>query len=232
MFLTYIDETGDESCVMHSALLIPADRWASCLNLWLSWRATLNRVYHVPASFELHASPFLAGKFEKFPAFLNHKTGLVEVPKVNDSAGVQMEVIEKSIQQVGRLPYARLVTSHTAGTDRMASYRDLLAAIESFLEVERSHALLMVDGLDAGHKLVHRDMDLKLRRILEDPWMHDSEDSQFIQAVDLAAYAALQCVRRRAEKRPMWEWYEAWLAERLVYAPGCPAGIYGHPQGP
>lgn len=227
MFLGYVDETGDEKRIMHSALLIPEGRWGSSTSSWLHWRRRVNRKYHVPASYEFHASGLLHGKLDDVPPYRT-EAGALEQPKIKTSTGLQRELFWRSLRIAGYFPDAQVVTCHQEGTDRMASYRQLLGCLQGHLEEEEdAHAVLLVDGSDAGHADEHRALDTKTSRVIERPWMHASHDHQFIQVADFIAYAAFQCVSRQPGKHELWPMYETLLAERIVYAPGAAAGIFG-----
>jgi hypothetical protein len=226
VFLGYVDETGDEDRIMHSALLVPARRWGSCTRTWLDWRKRVNRKYHVPANYEFHASALLHGNLDDLPSYRTEGGGFEE-PRIKTSTGVQHELYWRSLRIAGYFPDAQVVTCHQTGTDRMASYQQLLDCLQEHLEEQDGHAVLLCDGTDVGHGAHHRALDTKTSRVIERPWMHSSHDHQFIQVADFIAYAAFQCVSRQPGKNELWPLYETLLAERIVYAPGANAGIFG-----
>lgn len=227
MFLAYIDETGDEAQIMHTALLVPCLAWGSCAKAWLRWRTQAHKRFGVPASFEFHASELLHGNgLDALPLF-EDKSGERVEPKIKTSRGIQFELYEKSIKTIGILKGLRIISCHQHGTDRMASYRQLLQAMDAFLEEEDAHLLALVDGQDVGHGAAHRGLGLSSRRIVEQPWMNESHSNQFIQAADFVAYAAFQHVAKQPGKQKLWPLYETWLSNAIVYAPGTDAGIFG-----
>jgi hypothetical protein len=227
MFLAYIDETGDETQIMHTALLIPCLNWGGCARTWLRWREQVNRRFGIPASFEFHASDLLHGNgLDELP-MMDNKSGERIEPSVKTSSGIQLEIFDKSIRTIGNLGGLRIITCHREGTDRMASYRQLLAAINEFLDVEDGHALALVDGADVGQGAAHRSLGLDQRRIVEQPWMNESHNNQFIQVADFVAYAAFQHVARQPGKQALWSLYEPWLGKAIVYQAGADAGIFG-----
>lgn len=228
MFLAYIDETGDESRTMHTALLIPCGDWGQCARTWLRWREQVHKRWGIPASFEFHASDLLHGNgLDALPP-MDDKRGVKVEPTVMRSSGIQREIFEKSIKTIGTLSGLRIITCFRQGTDRMASYGQLLDALTQFLDEEDGHALALVDGTDVGHGAVHRRLGLEQRRIVEQPWMNDSHNNQFIQATDFVAYAAYQRVARQEGKRELWNLYETWLGNTIVFAPAAEAGIFGY----
>lgn len=228
MFLAYIDETGDELRTMHTALLIPCLNWGGCARTWLRWREQVHKRWGIPASFEFHASDLLHGNgLDALPP-MDDKCGVKVDPPVKRSSGIQREIFEKSIKTIGTLGGLRVITCYRLGTDRMASYRQLLEALVQFLEEEDRHALALVDGTDVGHGAAHRSLGLDQRRIVEQPWMNDSHNNQFIQATDFVAYAAYQQVARQEGKRELWSLYETWLENTIIYASGSEAGIFGY----
>lgn len=228
MFLAYIDETGDELRTMHTALLIPCLDWGRCARTWLRWREQVHKRWGIPASFEFHASDLLHGNgLDTLPP-MDDKSGGKINPPVKRSSGIQREIFEKSIKTIGTLGGLRVITCYRPGTNRMESYGQLLEVLTGFLEEEGGHALALVDGADVGHGTAHRGLGLDQRRIVEQPWMNDSHNNQFIQAADFVAYAAYQRVARQEGKRELWSLYETWLGNTIVYAPGADAGIFGY----
>jgi hypothetical protein len=59
VYLAYVDDSGDETCDLLAAVLLPLDAWRECLGAWLNWRRYLFGKWGIPADFELHALEFL-----------------------------------------------------------------------------------------------------------------------------------------------------------------------------
>ncbi len=77
----------------------------------------------------------------------------------------------------------------------------------------------MVDGRDdSSYRSGHRQLEIKSRRIIEDPLMQSSRHSQPIQMADLVAHAAFQHLHEDPERRFMWDWYPELLADSFFAA--------------
>ena len=60
MYLIYVDDSGDEHRTLFSALAIPSQHWAKCLDTWLGWRKkNLLRSYGLSTKYELHGVQWL-----------------------------------------------------------------------------------------------------------------------------------------------------------------------------
>lgn len=59
----YVDDSGDDAIgVSMSALLLPAENWATCLTYWTGLRAELEKAYELPKFFEIHSNAFLSAQ--------------------------------------------------------------------------------------------------------------------------------------------------------------------------
>lgn len=116
----------------------------------------------------------------------------------------RFEIFEKAIKTIGSFPDARLFTTYTptaTGAAKLALYDDLLCFLEDFLIRERSHGMLVVDGLqdNGGHlRASHRALSIAKRRVVEGASHRRSSDSQLLQMADCCAYAALQSIQAKA----------------------------------
>jgi hypothetical protein len=211
-YLIYVDDSGNENVGwLWTALALPTELWTDHLRRWLAFRRWLYNAHAVPASFELHAQVWLSPQPEKhIPAD--------ELALVRDDAGELLEVVrrgrahrrarfeifEKAIKTIGSFPDARLFTTYTptaTGAAKLALYDDLLCFLEDFLIRERSHGMLVVDGLqdNGGHlRASHRALSIAKRRVVEDASHRRSSDSQLLQMADCCAYAALQSIQAKA----------------------------------
>lgn len=120
-----------------------------------------------------------------------------------DRRRARFEVFEKGLKTIGTFTEAMLFTTFTTATSgdaKLGLYDDLLCFIEETLVAERGHATLVVDGrMDGGDHLrsAHRALRIKRRRILEDPTMRSSAESQLLQMADCCAYSAFQSVQNK-----------------------------------
>lgn len=93
------------------------------------------------------------------------------------------------------------------------AYAWFITELNELLADLDEEAMVVVDGLDdSSYRPAHRQLDIKTRRIIEDPLMQSSRHSQLIQMADLVAYAAFQHLVADPEKRFMWDWYSGLLA--------------------
>ncbi len=104
-------------------------------------------------------------------------------------------------------------------------YHWWIGELDELLADRDEEAIIVVDGLDdSSYRPAHRALDLRARRIIEDPLMQSSRHSQLIQMADLIAHAAFQHLAGDAKKRFMWDWYPQLLPNSVF------AGEWGAPQ--
>ncbi len=121
-----------------------------------------------------------------------------------DRRKARFEVFEKGLKTIGTFTEAMLFTtfsSATSGEGKLGLYDDLLGFVEDALAGERAHATLVVDGrMDGGDHLrtAHRALRIERRRIIEDPTMRGSSESQLLQMADCCAYSAFQSIQNKA----------------------------------
>lgn len=230
-YLVYVDDSGNEQVGwLWSAIAHPVELWTEHLQRWLNFRSWLYRTHGIPASFELHAQVWLSADpakntdAEQLARVTQLDGELVEIVRQGKaSRRSRFEVFEKAIKTIGSLPDAQLFTTSTpssTGPAKFELYEDLLCFIEAFLLTGQAHATLIVDGLhDGGGHLrrAHRALLIKRRRVLEDASHRSSADSQLLQMVDLAAYAALQSIQLKPGLDPkLTGAYEKSLARIIV----------------
>ena len=115
------------------------------------------------------------------------------------------------------------MTVYEPSTDKMAAYHELLGWIQAELAASKRLGMVIVDGLDPNYKRQHRELDIKKRLIIEDVWMKDSSQCQFVQMTDLAVHAAFQAIVRNPDKSFMWDWYSDYLTPMVE--PGSEHGL-------
>jgi hypothetical protein len=238
-YLVYVDDSGNEQVGwLWSAIAHPTELWTEHLQRWLNFRSWLYRTHFVPASFELHAQVWLSANpakntDEQQLARITQPDGqLVEIVRQGKaSRRARFEVFEKALKTIGSLPDAQLFTTSTpdsSGPAKFELYEDLLCFLESFFSAEQAHGTLIVDGLhDGGGHLrrAHRALLIRRRRVVEDASHRSSADSQLLQMVDLAAYAALQSIQRKPGLDPKFTGaYEKTLGRIIVRPDGEEAG--------
>lgn len=210
MRLFYVDDSGDERRMLLTAVGIPAERWTDCLTAWLDWRRSLYAEHGVPAGFELHAGHFVTGRGNPAPTAADGSQ-----PSINTSKPLRRRIYRSALEIIAQLP-VQVLTVHRGDTNKMAAYRELLARMELTLAGSNTIGIVVVDGLDEGHRAEHRELELATRHILEDPWMQPAHHSQFIQIADLIVHSAFQAVVRNPSREFMWEWYEGLLSPIIM----------------
>jgi hypothetical protein len=51
VYLVYVDDSGDESFRLYSAIFVRVDRWRDLLRAWLNWRRQLEADYGIPVAY-------------------------------------------------------------------------------------------------------------------------------------------------------------------------------------
>ena len=210
-YLMYVDDSGDQTQTVYSALLVPVSAWTEHLERWLSLRQWLYKKYELPARFELHAYSWIPLKGE--PVVPDRPELLI-----NTSVGLRREIAERALFVVSQMAGLGVVTCVGAGADHVPVYEQLLATVDAELAARRSWALSIVDGdptnPDPHVQRAHRKLDIRRRRIVEDGWLQPAHMSQLIQMADLVAHSAFQAHRRRPERQFMWGWYAKHIHDR------------------
>ena len=206
----YVDDSGDEDQDLLSALEVPAESWRETLRLWLTWRRWLynHPKFRVPASYEFHGAEFIEGRGDPVPPWVD-ESGVAHAPPLNTTKGLRREVYWRALRQIAHAQGegVRLLTVHRGGVDKMAIYHELLSWIADELQATKRYGFVMVDGRDPNYTRQHRLLKLKKRLVIEDVWMKDSAQCQFIQMADLCVHAAFQAVVLNQDKSFMWHWY-------------------------
>jgi hypothetical protein len=195
-----MDDSGDETCVLWSALVIPDHLWRSHLKSWIGWRKTLLRKYGVPVNYEIHSQEWLSRN--PVPITGVDGTEIDITTHSKESRRDRSFVFEKSLKIIGSFAGAKLLTCHAPNTEKAALYGECLSWIEEFLELENDMGLVILDGRDQGYhyRNHHRLLPLKTRRVLEDPTEMPSKGSHWIQMADICAHAAFQSIRQNPKR--------------------------------
>lgn len=222
--LFYVDDSGNENLTVLTAMTMDAEDWRPVLRAWLGWRKWLYKHYGLPTDFELHAQEFISGH-----GTISHPdaAGNTIVPPISSVKGLRREAYSRSLAQIARQAGIQFLTVERSGPGKADAYAGLVQWIEEILEIEKDLGIVIVDGKDdSEYRPAHRDLDLKVRRIVEDPLMQPSDDSQLIQMVDLVVHSAFQHLKADESHRFMWDWYPNVLQPVLVIDDG-PPGIRG-----
>jgi hypothetical protein len=216
VYLIYVDDSGDERRTLFCALAIPEHRWSSYLKGWLTWRRQLFRDEGIPAGYELHAQNWLASRTLPLP----DTTADAQPPilgRNRDARRRRFDAFESAFAVMGTFAEALIYTIAVDTTSKHPLYASLLAWLNDDLTDRGARGILVLDGLDQGHQFRrrHRDLDLRTRRIIEDPIPCPSHESQLIQMADFCAHAAFRGIRG-TDPRPVVELYRRRLARLIV----------------
>jgi hypothetical protein len=230
-YVVYVDDSGNEKIgSLWTALAIPMDLWTEYLGRWVAFRRFLYSRHALPASFELHAQAWLAIDPEKNIDLedqreLARPDGVLIPVLVKGRAErrLRSQLFEKGLKTIGTFTEARLLTVFKAGRfGKIDLYQELLGFLEEFLDLERAHATVLVDGaVDSGRHFheCHRSLELRSRRVIEDAAMRRSNESHLLQMADWCAYAAFQSIQERPDLDERFKrQYETTLS-RLIYRP-------------
>lgn len=185
-YFVYIDDSGDGTQDILTALAIPVTAWTDLLEKWKRFRRWVDRKYGLPPNVELHAVDLGT----------NAEEGRREL------AGLQIyarnKIAQKAFQILRSTQELRVLTVHAPVAEGSGDlYGPLIEFVEEFCSFHRSHAAVWYDGtaqnLQDSTKAVHRRLP-STRRVLEDPRGYSSTDSHFIQMADFIAYAAHQAI--------------------------------------
>jgi hypothetical protein len=218
--LIYVDDSGHQAtglCVYGWVHFSP-DRWAHVLRRWLDLRKMLQREYGIDVESELHATDLVNGRgriSKRVPDRYCHDGSVFWKDFGRD-------VVRLLLAEIGSLEgltvgsvFERFAPDPDQGT-KTSLYRKLVQHWERELVREDGLALVFVDGngTDHSYRTTHRSFDVMDRRIIEDPVMTDSAQSQFVQIADLVAWSAYAAVEQPPRHDFAWGWYERHLAVR------------------
>lgn len=209
--LFYIDDSGagQTGYAVYAWLACDITAWTAALSAWLALRRELSTRFGIPSDFQLHAGTFLTGhgRPSRDAGWNLHKSNRIAVAELALQTIARCDALS-----VGAV-YRRFVKPTRLGIARAELYEALLARLDRWLADNDSLGLLLVDGdgTDPAYEAAHRSLDLRSRRIVEDPLFQVSRRSQWIQMADLVAYAAYQSLLRQPSRRYCWTWYDDYL---------------------
>lgn len=213
MRIFFVDDSGDQTIAVLAAISFELSEWHRVLIEWLGWRRWMWKHYGLPTDFELHAQEFISGRGE---ISYRDSGGMVQSPRINSVLGLRKEAYRRSLAQINRQEGVSVLAAAWQGRTIAETYTWFIAELDELLADLGEEAIIVVDGLDdSSYRPAHRQLDIKTRRVIEDPLMQSSRHSQLIQMTDLVAYAAFQHLVADPEKRFMWDWYPTLLANSV-----------------
>jgi hypothetical protein len=209
----FVDDSGNQSIAVLAAISFELSEWRRVLTEWLGWRRWMWKQYGLPTDFELHAQEFVSGRGE---ISYRDSAGNMQKPPINSVLGYRKEAYRRSLAQIDRQEGVSVLAVAWQGRTIAETYAWFIAELDGLLADLDEEAIVVVDGLDdSSYRPAHRQLDIKTRRVIEDPLMQSSRHSQLIQMADLVAYAAFQHLVADPEKRFMWDWYPRFLANSV-----------------
>ncbi len=204
MAVTGMDVTSQD-LTLHCFLEVSAGDWAPALAFWLGVRRRLRDDVGIPVRRELHAVDFLSGRGN--PSLES---------SWNRSKAERLRARLRLVEAVAGVPISLSIT-YGDGGQRSAVYRAGLNDLDRRLSRSLDHGLVMVDGdgTDPAYPDAHRELDLRSRRVVEDPWRQGSNSNQWIVTANFVAYLAFQDLRRN--KPALQGWYAQYFSDQNVH---------------
>jgi len=185
-YLVYIDDSGDETQDLLTAVAIPVTSWTTLLENWKKYRRWVARKHNIPTSIELHA----------LDLGTNSKGERGDLPRLKTEH--RNAIAKAGFQTLAAGEGIRVLTVFAPvpeGSGKL--YSVMVEFLEEFCVSHNSYATVYYDGtaesLQKVTTTVHRNLDYS-RRVLEDPRGYSSGESHLIQIADFAAYASHQAV--------------------------------------
>lgn len=222
----YADDSGnlDRGWIVYGWLELETRHWDSVLDYWLKFRRDLVGEFGVPVAKELHATDFVNGRREistSMPA--RYKSDA----RWKQTLGRELAVA--CLETLRDCPYIELGSAYLVTTrrgeelteDRELAYAKLVALWDEQLKRSDDYGIVGMDGegTDPVYYRGHRALDLKTRRIVEDPMFHSSKRSQWTQMADLVAWTSFTHLYRHDANEYAWGWYDTYLDDKCPMGP-------------
>ena len=212
----YIDDSGSSrsGLVVYGWIECRPDRWRHVLRTILEMRKALYREYRVPPSQELHASEFINGR-GRISIDAGDRT---EWKTLGRAVALDCLTTLTGCEDI-RVGSVYRRTEATGGDyflERADVYHKLVHMLDAQHRAAGTFAFISMDGngSDRSYFDAHRSLPLDPRHIIEDPMLHDSRQSQWVQMADLVAYTVFCHLNRHPGNQFAWEWYVDYLAPR------------------
>jgi hypothetical protein len=211
--LFYVDDSGtvDSGYIVYSWIECTVQDWRVGLRGWIDLRRDLFAKYGIPPAYELHASPFAAGR---------------DRPSINAEWNkhkrLRGEVLQLALAQIGACAELSVgtvyrvtgATGKAYAAERGEVYDRLVRHLDARLGDAGELGLIFMDGdgSEAAYYAAHRDLKLAHRNIIEDPLFQASHRNQWVQMADICAWSAYQGLRKDPNRKFAWDWYDTYLA--------------------
>ncbi|MBP7898650.1 DUF3800 domain-containing protein [Candidatus Gracilibacteria bacterium] len=195
MHIVYLDESGDTSIGILTALVIPVNAWQENFGILKKYRKELKNTDGIKLHKEFHAWKFVSGR---------GSLGDQVVTKFRRSI-----IFKETCLILKQMTGARLFNAIFHGGQEEQAFEWLMNRVQRTMQAWDSHCIIVSDeGKEAAYTRIMRKMhvynpipskvhfgssrNITIDRIIEDPFFKKSERSYFIQLVDFCAYALLR----------------------------------------
>ncbi len=195
MHIVYLDESGDLSTGILTALAIPVNTWQENFEIMKRFRKSLKKTDGINLHTELHAWKFVSGR-----GFLGDQI----VTKYR-----RCIIFKDTCLLLKQMSGAHLFNAIFPANQGERAFEWLMNRVQRTMEAWDSHCIIVSDeGKEAAYTRIARRMhvynpipssiysgssrNITISRIVEDPFFKKSERSYFIQLVDFCAYALLR----------------------------------------
>lgn len=208
MYFCYIDDSGDSKTGSTMSVLLVEDRhWSGLLAEWIVGRRKVHNEWGLGKNTEVHANKLLKGRGrfcdteEQDKAFNNEARAAAARVLLKNLANYRNFTLWNFGMETTRNHelYVRVIdhieewaseqdTYVTVFYDGLQGFKHLLDDDEKIDPLKIKEQWLAAGRNASVYRSVHRELDIKSRRVIEDVIMLDSKYNQLIQAADLAAY--------------------------------------------
>lgn len=195
MHIVYLDESGDPSAGILTALVVPVQTWQENFEIMKKFRKDLKKTDGINLHAEFHAWKFVSGR---------GRLGDRIVTKYRRSV-----LFRETCLLLKKMAGVRLFNAIFPIGEEERAFEWLINRIQRTMEVWDSHCIIVSDeGKEVAYTRIARRMhvfnlipsgiyagssrNIVIDRIIEDPFFKKSERSYFIQLVDFCAYALLR----------------------------------------
>lgn len=208
MHIAYVDDSGRGKARTVTGVIVPAAGWSDVLHRWLEGRQKLADTWGVRKHAELHGVELARGR--------GAYCASSEEELIFRRRHVRLRAYDLMLAALAQCEELVIATVCCETAHLPTAYRGFVDHVQRWASGAGTHVLIAFDGqqypvesesitaddaalqvLNTYHNVtpyrrVHRGLELRTRRVIEDPFMQDSRCSQLIQAADLVAYAASQ----------------------------------------